>query len=454
VATASASAAPARRVAVVGAGWAGLAAAVRAVEAGHGVEVFEMGRRAGGRASSHDTAEGRWDNGQHILIGAYRETLTLMRTVGVDGRRALHRCPLALRRPDGDGLALPSGAPALAFLRGIAAARGWTLAERGGLLLAATGWALRGFRCPPSWSVDRLCRGLPTAVRRALVEPLCVAALNTPAARASAAVFLRVLRDALFAGRGGADLLLPRVPLAQLLAEPATAWLAARGARLRWGQRVMRIASSGGAWHVDGEAFDAVVLATTATEAARLTAPIAPGWSNAAGSLEHEPIVTVWLADPKLRWPAPIVALPDGDDAPAQFAFDLGALGHAPGRFSFVASGAARWVERGTAEAAQAVLAQARRTFPGGFAGDAAIVHACTERRATFACTPALRRPPPAIAPGLAAAGDYVDGPYPATLEGAVRSGPVALEAALAHLAEAPAPTDLERVQRSFAMRK
>ena len=81
---------------------------------------------------------------------------------------------------------------------------------------------------------------------------------------------------------------------------------------------------------------------------------------------------------------------------------------------------------------AQAVLKQARAAFPGAFGGDSAIEHVCAERRATFTCRPGVRRPPSRIAERLAAAGDYVDGPYPSTIEGAVRAGRLALSAAVA----------------------
>jgi len=86
-----------------------------------------------------------------------------------------------------------------------------------------------------------------------------------------------------------------------------------------------------------------------------------------------------------------------------------------------VVSGAAAWVERGADACAQAVLAQAQRELR--WASPPRIERVLTEKRATFACTPGLNRPPTLIAPGLVAAGDYVAGPYPATLEGAVRSG-------------------------------
>jgi hypothetical protein len=88
-----------------------------------------------------------------------------------------------------------------------------------------------------------------------------------------------------------------------------------------------------------------------------------------------------------------------------------------------VVSGAAPWVAQGTEATGAALLAQARSVLRGAGADRAALLKLVAEKRATFRCVPALARPTAPIAPGLVAAGDYVDGPYPATLEGAVRSG-------------------------------
>ncbi len=424
------------KAAVVGGGWAGIATAVSLLDAGHEVVVFEMAPQLGGRARS---VAGRpdYDNGQHILIGAYRDSLALMRRLGVDPDLVLQRLPLALPYPGEPGLRLPPGAPLVAFTRGVLGHAGWPVRARLGLLAAAGGWLLRGFRCDAGLSVAELCAALPREVKRDLIEPLCVAALNTPAPQASARVFLRVLKDALFSGAGSADLLLPKRPLSDLLAGPAAAWL---GPRLRLGQRVQRLEPG---WRVHGdkgsETFDAVVLACTSVEAARLTADIAPGWSATAQGLGFEPIVTVYLHSPGSALPAPMLALREGADAPAQFAFDQGALGGAPGRFAFVVSGAAPWVARG--DCGEAVLAQALRELR--WATPPVIDKVLTEKRATFACTPGLPRPPAFIAPGLWAAGDYVDGPYPATLEGAVRAGRAAAQgAAGANGAASGSPTN------------
>lgn len=410
------------RLAVIGAGWAGLAAAVQAVRGGHEVSVFEMAPVPGGRARSvlHDGEV--LDNGQHILIGAYRDTLALMREVGVDIDRVLHRQPLALVDEKGRGLALRPGPAPWAFLCAALAHPTWSSRDRLSLLRAGCGWAWRGFRAPAAASVKELCRGLTPAVYHELVEPLCVAALNTPAEQASAQVFLTVLRDGVLGAPGCADLLLPRRPLGELFPEPAWAWLGTRGARLAARTRVTELTRHAlGGWTVRGERFDGVVLACSAQEAARLAAPLAPDWSACAASLAHEPIATVVLDAPGGRLAGPMVSLPEG---PAQFAFDQGALGAQPGRFTFVVSGAAPWLEEGQDALVRAVVGQARRALVAGSAGAAPALRACiTERRATFRCVAGLRRPSQWLAPGLAAAGDYVDGPYPATLEGAVRSG-------------------------------
>lgn len=119
----------AANVAVVGAGWAGMAAAIAHVQAGRQVTVFEAARTVGGRARAvpgalPDGTPATLDNGQHILIGAYAESLRLMRLVGVDIDTALLRLPLTLQFPDGQGLQLPDLPPPLDALLGIARAKG------------------------------------------------------------------------------------------------------------------------------------------------------------------------------------------------------------------------------------------------------------------------------------------------------------------------------------------
>jgi squalene-associated FAD-dependent desaturase len=413
------------RLTVVGAGWAGLSAAVAATERGWSVTLLDMARQPGGRARSSADANGRvLDNGQHILIGAYRETLSLMRRVDADPDRLLRRLPLDLRDEHGQGLHLPAGHPVLAFARGILGWRELPWGERLGVLTMAARWRLSGFRCQPDRPVSELATDCPPRAFEALLDPLCVAALNTPAGEASGQVLLTVLRDALFSGPGAADLLLPTVPLDELLPRPAMAWLLARGIDWRPGRRVHAIEpQAAGGWQVDGEPCDRLLLACGPRESARLLAPWAPDWSAQALALDYQPIVTVWLHSPGVKPGRPMVRL---SGAPAQFAFDLHALQGMLDTWALVVSGAGQWVTQGQDATAQAALAQWRAAWPD--AAGARVMAVRTEKRATFACTPALARPSKAPCPDLEVAGDHIAGPYPATLEGAVRSGQEAVQ--------------------------
>ena len=422
----------AKKVAVVGAGWAGCAAAVEAVRLGHAVTFFEASRAPGGRARRVDgllqTEPVSLDNGQHILIGAYSETLRLMADLGVDAQATLLRLPLTLQFPDGSGLKLPASrylpAPLDAFA-GILNARGWSWADRLSLLKVALGWQLNGFRCASDQSVAVICRGLTAATMAQLIEPLCVSALNTPADRASGEVFLRVMHDSLFATSGGSNLLLPRVDLSALLPESALAWLGAKACPVQLGVRVQGITRVGQRWQVmntsNGQSenfFDDIVLACPPLEAARLvegSGVDAQEWLSQTRSLQYEALTTVYAHAPGARLSQPMLALPTTAEAPAQFVFDRGQLGGPAGLLAFVISASHGEGALLTAR----VLAQSAAQL--GLQLEA--VQTIVEKRATFACTPGLQRPGAVIAGGLLACGDYIAGPYPATLEGAVRSG-------------------------------
>ena len=432
------------KIAIIGAGWAGMAAAMGAVQGGHHVTVFEAARSVGGRARSVASTDAQGaplvlDNGQHILIGAYTESLRLMREVGIDPEAALLRLPLAMRFADGSGLQWPDLPPPWDALFGIARARGWLWRERLALLRVAHRWQRARFTCSPQASVADLCAALPPKLITEFIDPLCVAALNTPAHEASGQVFLRVLQDSLFSGRGGSNLLLPRVDLGEVFPEAAARWLRAQGAIVRTGVRVQALlAAPQGGWMVDGVPFDAVVLAASSTEAARIvshsaqTAPFTMAvplcdWAACAQALRFEAITTVYAqgsAQPDGRTlSAPMLALRSRAEHPAQFVFDRGQLGGPAGLLAFVISTSQG--DRSALERQVRAQAQAELGMP-----DLQLLQTVVEKRATFACTPGLQRPTSAIAPGLWACGDYIAGPYPATLEGAVRSGVAAAAAA------------------------
>ena len=416
-------------LAIIGAGWSGLAAAIKAVQRGHQVSVFEAAHHLGGRARSvsaslPDGSTHTLDNGQHILIGAYTETLALLRLVGVDPRQALLRQPLRVQFADSTGLVLPDWPAPFDALAGILAVRGWRSGDKWSLLRLAVRWYVTGFSCDPGWSVSRLCAMASNRVMQDLIEPLCVSALNIRPELASAQVFLRVLQDSLFSAPGGSNLLLPRVDLSALFPDAAAIWLRRHGASLHRGHRVQRLDADGHGWRVEGRPFDQVLLATAAKDSVRIVEstlatlgqPAAAqlrAWSDIALALQHTAITTVYAFDKAARLVQPMLALP-AHSGPAQFVFDRGQLGGPAGLLAFVVSASG-----GEREATQAACVQQGATELGLALTP---VQTVVEKRATFACTPGLRRPPMAIAPGLWACGDYVHGPYPATLEGAVRS--------------------------------
>lgn len=418
-----------------------MAAAIAHRQAGRKVTVFEAARTVGGRARAvpgvlPDGTAATLDNGQHILIGAYTESLRLMRLVGVDPATALLRLPLTLQFPDGQGLQLPDLAPPLDALLGIVRAKGWGWQDKIALLRTATAWQLRGFRCAPHTSVADLCAPLTPRLMAEFIDPLCVSALNTPAREASGQVFLRVLQDSLFSGRGGSNLLLPRTDLGALFPEAAMRWLVQQGGQVVTGQRIQRLVPlPSGRWQLAGtvgaahgaeepDAFDHITLACPSWEAARLvdglasTAGLAAAarWSATANALRFEAITTVYAHASGARLPLPMLALRNTAEHPAQFVFDRGQLDGQQGLLAFVVS--ASDGDRALIE--QQVLQQAAAQL--GLSG-LRPAQTVVEKRATFACTPGLQRPAMQVLPGLTACGDYVDGPYPATLEGAVLSG-------------------------------
>lgn len=417
-------------LAVVGAGWSGLAAAVRAVQLGHQVALFEASHQVGGRARAlrvvlPDGNLHMLDNGQHILIGAYRETLAMLRLVGVDPAAALLRMPLSLQFTDSSGLNLPDWPAPIDALAGILTARGWRLADKWSLLRLALGWRVAGFACDPASSVAQLCRTASPRIMSDLIEPLCVSALNVPAARASAQVFLRVVQDSLLGARGGSNLLLPRVDLSALFPAAAATWLSRHGAVVHLGQRVQRIEPIRDSWRVNGQMFDQVVLAAPVRDSLRIVdatlatanAPLAPAlraWSGAARAMRHTAITTVYAWQRGARLGKPMLAL-HADSGPAQFVFDRGQLGGPAGLLAFVVSASTHDREAVTAGCLRQGVTQLDLILEP--------VQTVVEKHATFACTPGVQRPPMVITNGLWACGDYVEGPYPATLEGAVRCG-------------------------------
>jgi len=396
-----------RRVAIVGAGYAGMACAVTLAAQGVPVTVYEAGPVAGGRARRIVSQGEALDNGQHVLIGAYGELFGLMRRVGVPSD-ALLRMPLELRYASGFALRelwLP--AP-LGLLGGLLATRGAPLRERVGALRFVLALRRRRFRLAEDCSVDELLarHAQEGSIAHHLWRPLCVSALNTPPARASAAAFLAVLRDTLGGAPGASDLLLPRIDLSRLFPEPAAAWLAAHGGELRLNARVRDLDAL-------RREHAAVVVAVGPHQLAALMPDFAPGFA-------YQPIFTCYLQYPeRVRLPLPMFGL---DAGLVQWVFDRGALLGERGRLACVISAQGGHEQMSQDELAATCARELAAALPGLPAPLWSRVIA--EKRATVACTPGLARPGPETPwPDVLLAGDYTDPEYPPTLEAAARSG-------------------------------
>jgi squalene-associated FAD-dependent desaturase len=427
-------------IAVIGGGWAGCAAAVTLTKAGKRVSLFEAGRTLGGRARRVDLDGRTLDNGQHILLGAYRSTLSLMKTVGIDAERAMLRLPLQMRYPagaDGMDFVAPRLPAPWHMLVALFRATGLTREDKLALARFSTTARWMGWQLHEDCSVAELLDRFDQTDRlnRLMWTPLCIAALNTPPRRASAQVFLNVLRDSLGARRAASDMLIPCTDLSALFPQQAAAFVESRGGSVTCGQAVAAISvSTPGRWNVtfkqdtDTQSFDGVVIATAPEAAADLLEGLCD--TTTLRAFSYEPITTCYLQYPAaVRLEQPFFALTDDAELAAwgQFVFDRGQLNGVAadaGLLAVVISAAGDAIAEGHSALAAGVAAQLAQQLGDPQLDTPLWSKVISEKRATFSCTPGLLRPDNTGMPaGLGLAGDYVAGDYPATLEAAVRSG-------------------------------
>ena len=434
-----------RAVAVVGAGWAGCAAAVELARAGHHVTLFEAARIPGGRARRVAIGEHQLDNGQHIMLGAYRETLRLMSLVGVDQRQALLKLPLQMRYPPNAGgmdFVAPRLPAPLHLLGALLRAKGLQGEDKMSLARFSTTARWMGWQLHNDCSVSELLERFDQTPRliQLMWRPLCLAALNTPPERASAQIFLNVLRDSLGASRSASDMLIPRADLSALLPDAATRYLQRHGGTVHLGAKVQAIRADGDGWQLSasGESiggdwsghFSGVVLATPTSQTAALLQdfPETADLRTTLSAFEPEPITTCYLQyDPPTSLELPFYALLDDPATQqwGQFVFDRGQLDPAQaGQLAVVISASSAAAELGQDALAQAVATQLAGVLRQPALSQTRWHKVITEKRATFASTPGLVRPSNKTGlKRLAIAGDYTASDYPATLESAVRSG-------------------------------
>ncbi|MES2041792.1 MAG: hydroxysqualene dehydroxylase HpnE [Pseudomonadota bacterium] len=446
-----------KSVAVIGAGWAGCAAACELAQQGATVTLLESSRHLGGRARGVTVHGHELDNGQHILLGAYTQSLRLMRLVGVDTETALLNLPLQMVYPaleDGMSFIAPRLPAPLHLLLALIKSSGLSFADKMALARFSSTARWMGWRLNEDCSVIELLERFDQTPRlcRLMWIPLCIAALNTPPERASAQVFLNVLRDSLGARRAASDMLIPRLDLSNIFPEKAAEFVGAHGGQVLPAHTATNLLQNeNGKWQIQlkqveahAEAqlplYDAVVLACDFANADRLLSTL-PTKDQAAplpalSYFNYEPITTCYLQyAPDVRLSRPMLALLDdaGQKKWGQYVFDRGQLQpDQAGLLAVVVSVSQAATEIDRHELAMDIAAQLAQSL--GMPELAQpLWHQCiSEKRATFSCTPSLSRPDNRTRyPGLYVAGDYTKGDYPATLEGAVRSGIAASQAVL-----------------------
>ncbi len=431
-------------VAIIGGGYAGMAAAVSLAERGVRSTVFEAGKVLGGRARRIEYRGEVLDNGQHILSGAYSELLRLLAVTGVPVA-AVSRVPLTLSMPPDFRLRAPQWIAPLHLAWALLTAKGLSLSERFAAIRFMQALKQARFIVNTSDTVESLLakHRQPKQLIRYLWQPLTISALNTPIEAASAQVFVNVLRDALASTREASDLLLPRTDLSALFPDTASNWLTARGSKVRLGVRVKTVSVEHPGFRLntdtddtDNDNFNAVILAIGPHQFDSITLPAG---CVPTAAFNYEPIVTVYLKfATRVRLPEPMFGQTDGL---AQWFFDRRQLSADHGRDSrdgliaAVISASGPHEDCSQEELASHVLAELSAHM--GPLPQPEWHKVITEKFATFACTPESQKQRPPVAtetPGFFLTGDYTAADYPATLEGAARSGSSAAGLVAAYL--------------------
>lgn len=417
-------------VAVIGGGCAGLAAATMLVQQGVAVTVYEACQELGGRARGVNWKSHRLDNGQHIMLGAYQETLRLLEIAGIDPKHTFLRMPLKLFIPGEFELSACRFLPApLHILAGLMNSRGLTFSERLTVIRFMAWLRFHKFKLVQ----DETLAGLlirnkqPVKITKLLWEPICLAALNTPLKNASAQVFLNVLRDSFSKAKSDSDMLLPRQDFSTLMADPLATYIFRSGGSIRPRTAVKQVDRADGGYLVvtgddNSEKFSHIVVAVPPFRIAAMLGHLKElaDTVKLCESLSYEPIYTVYLQYPEsARLPSAMIGLTKGY---GQWAFDRGLLHKQYGLISVVISAQGDHQKLSQENLAREISMELAEAFPHL---PRPLWHkVIAEKRATFACMASIQRPLQETAlPGLFLTGDYTAGDYPATIEGAVRSG-------------------------------
>jgi hydroxysqualene dehydroxylase len=423
-------------VCVIGGGIAGLSAAATLASESIQVTLLDAAPQFGGRARTvaieYNSQVHQLDNGQHILLGAYTETLKLLEKIGVNENDAFLRMPLNLELHVNNQRAfklktsryLPSP---IDQLIGFLFCHGLKLHERISAIKFMVNLKKRNFQISEDepLAIFLLKNKQYGNIINLLWEPLCLAALNTPIKLASTKIFLNVLRDT-FKSKSDSDFLLPKLDLSQLFSQPIAGYLRRHNVSLLHNKRVKSITESKTGYKVStkDETFHAshVIIAISPVRLRNVLGdlPKLHYISEQTDSYNYQPITTIYLQYAQsTKLSAPMLGLAN---TLSQWVFDRGILCNQLGLMAVIISAEGKHQSLTQDELALKVAQELRSAFP---QLDKPLWHkVISEKRATFSCNVNLPRPAQITPyPHLYLAGDYTYADYPATIEGAVRSG-------------------------------
>lgn len=412
-------------IAIIGAGWAGLTAAVTLSDNGLPTTTFEASRTLGGRARKIKVNNKTLDNGIHLMSGAYSETLALLNKI-----RSLTE-PLNISRQPFSyqyeklKIKMPRSKIPFGRLIGFLSAQGINVKEKLLVLnfLRAIKFNTDSVAATESAHSLLLRYKQTTNLINLFWNPICLSALNVETNRGSANVFVNVIADALLGGKDTSDLLFPTTDLTSLFASRSARYIEAHKGTINCGLRATIRRDKHELFSIEGsqDLFSHVVLATSPHNVKNVvTDPsFLPITLPLINQMEYEPIYTIYhqyTSD---------VSLPNrmiGLDSPyPQWVFDRGVTHHDLGLIGAVISGTGKHQELTN----QQLSEESARTLDARFKlGQPIWSKVIAEKRATYSCMPNLKRPKQVTeTPGIILAGDYTYPRYPATLEAAVRSG-------------------------------
>jgi len=456
------------KVIIVGAGWAGLSAAVTLAQHGVKVILLEAAPQAGGRArniafngNASFSDQCYLDNGQHLLLGAYQQTLALLQSIGVSENSVFTRKPLRLwieSSNAGIDLKLNNLAYPLNLMLAFITAKGLSRGEKSAALRFYRALTILQFEIKTDISVQELLLEYrqPASLITHLWEPLTQAALSTPIAEASAQVFLTVLKNTFAQKKSHSNFLFPKTDLSNLFPNPALAFLLRQqgAGAIHYHQRVQALDIDLDTGNCRGvqtkkqywEAAD-LILATPPEKTAKLLLPHLDKYPELSDSLkklqkfQYQPITTVYLefkTPPNLPYPLLGLAGQTG-----HWVFDRTTVSQ-PNIISVVITGNGSHLELSQQLLVSILYQELKQKFPG--LGQIQNFKIITEKKAAFACQVGIEAQRPSAQlpiPGITLAGDYIQPGYPASLEAAVQSG---IHAAHLILAKKNLATTLARI--------